>query len=455
MRTFLSFALLLCPIFCFAQHTNPAPPPPADQVTRDKAKAAKGDTAAMFHLGMYYSYGQGMPQDFNKAKIWLQKAADKGHVNSMLELGAIYAAGKGGKKDPVKAMALFRKAAKKGDAEAMYDIGMMYEEGNGVKKDMAEALKNYKDAAEKGSLEAMNAVALCYVKGIGTTRDVQVARQWLEKAADKGDIAATVDIAFFYRSPDLGNDCKKAVTWFMKAKEMGDTASLTAVGEMVMEGKCKDLELKTVTAWIKKYADEGEGDACFFMAAFYIEGIGVEHNYSKAMTLLMRAGEELIKRHAKENEAIDELFSLYDSGKLSAEDMTTLLKWLEEAADKTNDGDLMAGIGYIYTNKENATKKDYTKAMAWSTKSADKGNPTGFYNIGYLYANGLGVMKDDKKGFEWIMKAAVKGDRVAMQTISEFYENGQGVPHNHEQALEWKAKAKAGLKEDAQKGMKE
>ncbi len=453
MRYIISFAILLCPVFCFAQQKKPAPP--SDQVTRDKAKAAKGDTAAMFHMGMYYSYGQGLPQDFTKAKVWLQKAADKGHVNSMLELGAIYAAGKGGKKEPVKAMTLFRKAAKKGDAEAMYDIGMMYEEGNGVTKDMAEALKNYKEAAEKGHLEAMNAVALCYVKGIGVTRDVQVARQWLEKAAEKGDIAATVDIAFFYRSPDLGNDCKKAVSWFMKAKEMGDTSALGAVGEIAMENKCTDLDLKMVAQWVRKYADAGDGDACYLLAGFYTEGVGVEHNYTKAMNLLMKDGEILINKHAKENEAIEELFSLYDSGKLSAEEMTTLLKWLEEAADKTNDGDLMAGIGYIYTNKENATKKDYTKAMAWSAKSADKGNPTGFYNIGYLYANGLGVMKDDKKGFEWVMKAAAKGDRVAMQTISEFYEKGLGVPHNHQAAVEWKAKAKAGLKEDEQKGMKE
>jgi len=320
---------------------------------------------------------------------------------------------------------------------------------------MAEALKNYKDAAEHGSLEAMNTVALCYVKGNGVARDVQVARQWLEKAAEKGDIAATVDIAFFYRSPELGNDCKKAVAWFMKAKEMGDTAALIGVGEIAMEGKCKELELKMVAEWVRKYADEGDADACFFMAGFYVEGIGVEHNYSKAVNLLMKAGDVLIKKHVKEKEAIDELFSLYESGKLSADDMTSLLKWLEEAADKMNDGDLMAGIGYIYTNKENATKKDYTKAMTWSMKSADKGNPTGFYNIGYLYANGLGVMKDDKKGFEWVMKAAVKGDRVAMQTIGDFYEKGLGVPHNHEQAVEWKAKAKAGMKEDERKGMKE
>jgi hypothetical protein len=439
-------ALLFCSLFCSAQQTNSAPPPEATQIAHDKARAAKGDTAAMFHMALYYCYGQGMPQDFVKAKTWLQKAADKGHTPSMVQLGIMNMAGKGGKKDPVKALAFFRKAAKKGDGVAMNEIGMMYEEGDGVKKDMVEAVKNFQGAAEKGITEAMSSLAMCYIKGNGVTKDPVTASKWLQKAAEGGDMMAANDLAFFYRSPDLGNDCKKAMEWYMKARDLGDTGSLPAVGEIAMEGKCKDAEYKAVAQWMKKYADQGDGDACFFMAGFYAEAVGVEHDYVKAMNLLMTDADQLIKNHAKENDAIDELFDMYDSGNLSPSDMETLLKWLEQTADKTNDAGMMAGIGFIYTNKENATKRDYTKAMTWAMRSADKGNPTGCFNVGYLYANGLGVMQDDKKGFEWIMKAAEKGDKVAMRTIGDFYENGQGVARSHTKALEWKAKAKVGEK---------
>ena len=87
--------------------------------------------------------------------------------------------------------------------------------------------------------------------------------------------------------------------------------------------------------------------------------------------------------------------------------------------------------------------------MKWSTRSADKGNPTGYYNVGYLYANGLGVKKDEAKGFEWIMKAAEKGDRVA---IGDFYEKGKGVAPDPNKAAEWHAKAKAGEKESEPRG---
>ncbi len=450
MKYIIIFALVFCNVFCYAQPSKTAPAPDAAEIAHDKARAAKGDTAAMFHMGLYYCYGQGMPEDFVKAKVWLQKAADKGHTGAMVQLGMINLAGKGGKKDPVKALALFTKAAKKGNSIAMNEIGMMYEEGNGVKKDMAEAMKNYQAAAEKGSTEAMNSLALCYAKGNGVPKDVLAASRWLQKAAETGDPFAAADLAVFYRTPELGNDCKKAMEWYMKARDLGDTGSLPAVGEIAMEGKCKDVDMKPIADWMKKYADQDDVDACFFLAGFYTEAVGVEHNYPKAMNLLMKSADILIKHNIKENEAIDELFDLYGSGNLQSNDMETLLKWLEDAADKVNDAGMMAGIGFIYTNKENATKRDYTKAMTWSMRSADKGNPTGYYNVGYLYANGLGVLQDDKKGFEWIMKAAAKGDRVAMRTIADFYENGQGVARNHAKAVEWKAKAKEGEKpEDA------
>ena len=437
MKYIITLSLLICGLVCNAQDA-----PPAAQIAHDKARAAKGDTAAMYHLGMYYAYGAGVPQDYTKSRLWLQKAADKGHTRAMLHLGMMYEEGSGTKKDPAKALALFRKGAKKGDADAMYELGVMAAEGMGVKKDMAEAVKNFRMAADKGNTDAMNSLALCYAKGNGVAKDVPAALQWLQKAADKGDVAAMNDLGFFYNSPELGNNCIKALDWYMKARDMGDSASLSAAGEICMEGKCKDADYKKIAQWMKKYADEGDGEACFFMAAFYIENIGVEHNYTKAMNLLIKDAEILISSHAKENEAVDELFSLYDSGNLGAADQDKILKWLETTADKTNDDGMMAGIGYIYTNKERATREDYATAMKWSMRSADKGNPTGEYNVGYLYANGLGVHMDEAKGFEWLLKAAEKGDDVAMRTVADFYDKGKGVAPNHTKAMEWRAKAK-------------
>lgn len=59
-------------------------------------------------------------QDFQKARIWLERAADKGFVNANVKLGVIYYNGDGVRSDMEKSKAYFQKAAASGDEEALY-----------------------------------------------------------------------------------------------------------------------------------------------------------------------------------------------------------------------------------------------------------------------------------------------------------------------------------------------
>ena len=45
--------------------------------------ADKGDTTAMFNLGLLYENGLGVAQDYAMAREWYEKAADKGHAKAM------------------------------------------------------------------------------------------------------------------------------------------------------------------------------------------------------------------------------------------------------------------------------------------------------------------------------------------------------------------------------------
>ena len=46
-------------------------------------KAAEaGDTNAMFNLGLLYDNGQGVAQDYGKAREWYQKAAEAGNTDA-------------------------------------------------------------------------------------------------------------------------------------------------------------------------------------------------------------------------------------------------------------------------------------------------------------------------------------------------------------------------------------
>jgi TPR repeat protein len=47
-------------------------------------------TKTMYDLGLMYENGDGVAQDYGKAREWFQKAADKGNKWAMYELGWLY-----------------------------------------------------------------------------------------------------------------------------------------------------------------------------------------------------------------------------------------------------------------------------------------------------------------------------------------------------------------------------
>jgi TPR repeat protein len=108
----------------------------------------------MSNLGVIYYHGQGVAQDYSKAREWYEKAADKGDADAMSNLGVIYYHGQGVAQDYAKAREWFEKAADKGDADAMSNIGMIYQTGLGVTQDYAKAREWYEKAADKGEASA-------------------------------------------------------------------------------------------------------------------------------------------------------------------------------------------------------------------------------------------------------------------------------------------------------------
>lgn len=93
------------------------------------AAAAQGHAAAQFNLVIMYYAGSGVPRDFDKALMWLEKAAKQGHSPALYSIGDMYATGEGVGRDDKKAFRWFQKAADQGSARAQYRLGLMYDHG--------------------------------------------------------------------------------------------------------------------------------------------------------------------------------------------------------------------------------------------------------------------------------------------------------------------------------------
>jgi TPR repeat protein len=167
-----------------------------DSETKDRVVALfqvgaeHGNPAFMNKLGDAYYSGEGVPQDYAKAREWYEKAAAKGHDGAMVDLGLLYENGQGVPQDYAKAREWYEKAAAKDNAVAMNVIGTFYELGRGVPQDYAKAHELYEKAAAQGAClsaqeefarlrgtaadacrppdtDAMNNLGLQYVSGRG------------------------------------------------------------------------------------------------------------------------------------------------------------------------------------------------------------------------------------------------------------------------------------------------
>jgi TPR repeat protein len=74
-------------------------------------QAAQGDAEAQLKLGDRYKNGEGVPQDYTKARQWFEKSAAQGNAIAQVWLGMLYEDGQGVPQDYVQAYMWFNLAA--------------------------------------------------------------------------------------------------------------------------------------------------------------------------------------------------------------------------------------------------------------------------------------------------------------------------------------------------------
>jgi uncharacterized protein len=74
-------------------------------------------------------------------------------------------------------------------------------------------------------------------------------------------------------------------------------------------------------------------------------------------------------------------------------------------------------------------KGDYTTALQILRPRAEQGNAKAQYNLGAMYANGLGVPQDYATTVSWYRRAAEQGLVEAQCKLGVMYAKGQGVLH--------------------------
>jgi serine/threonine protein kinase/TPR repeat protein len=193
------------------------------------AAAARGRAPAMAEVGLRYSNGAGVPQDFVKAAQWFDQALEAGDVSAGTLLAECYLYGKGVNKNEAKAIGLLQHAAAAHDPRAMDQLGTCYHKGIGVAVDDREAFRYYAAAAKLGNLDSEGNLGVLYLTSnetdLGKNQTARTAKavELFRNGAKEGNAFC---MFLYARCFELGTGVEtslsEATNWYRRAAEAGN-----------------------------------------------------------------------------------------------------------------------------------------------------------------------------------------------------------------------------------------
>ncbi len=261
-------------------------------------KLAKSTNNADIHymLANLYAKGIGTGKSLAQAASWYRQAAIKNHPYAQTHLGKIFLVS-GPLQNFQKARHWLQKAANNDNAEAQYYLGNILFYGLGTRFQPSSARKWYKKSAKQKFVPAYYQLGLSYELGMGALKRTNKAKRWYQKAEQASYPLAstalqrirekqnkTLSQLGFPKEPNLVQD----ILW---ANE-GDISAQYRLGLAYKQGSGLKKNYSTAKNWLEKAAMAGNKNAQYELALMYENGNGVEKNIFEAMIWLSFAAYE-------------------------------------------------------------------------------------------------------------------------------------------------------------------
>ena len=271
------------------------------------------------------------------------------------------------------------------------------------KGEETEALECIKVMAEEGSRHAQHLLGSFHAEGRLVPEDLGEAIRWYLKSAEQGLTSSALALGWIFLTKDSHLDVDLGLYWLNQAAEEGDAQAANILGEMHYSGvgSMKPDYPKAVIHF-EKGAALGDSVSKQRLAWMYSEGLGVEADPEKALTLNMESAVEG-NPIAACNAGI-----AFERGQGTEVDITKAMDYYRFAADC---GVMIAqhNLGALLANGS-VGEPDFKEAMHWYLKAASLGSPMSRYNIGTMYEKGQGVEKSAPIALAFFMTGAQIGD---------------------------------------------
>lgn len=239
-----------------------------------RQSAVDGNVAAMLQLGLLYSGGKFIRQNYNESFRWFSAAAAAGNSEAELQLGGSYHYGLGTTPDFEKAANCYRRSSEQTNFVAMKSYGYLLMNGLGCTKDL-EAAKYWltRSAKEGGNRRAMNNLGALYSLNFPDTNSLAQAFQWFKQGADLDDAMACWQLAGFYYRGWGGTETNFASYryWILKAATLGATDAQYNMAVAYRVGDGVPADITTALVWCERAAAKNHPRALYDLALHYLE----------------------------------------------------------------------------------------------------------------------------------------------------------------------------------------
>ncbi len=288
--------------------------------------------------------------------------------------------------------------------------------------------------AERGDAKAQFMLGLRCTSGRGITKDEVEAGKWYRKAAEQGYVFAQLCIGIsFAEGRGVIKDYVEAVKWFRKAAAQGNARAQFELARCYAQGRGVEKDKVEVARWFRKAAEQGDEHAQYELGCCYTLGVGLTKDLAEAEKWYRKAADQGFAKA---------YISLGDYYFLGGRDYVEAERWYRKAAEQSElNAHAQMNLGFMYADGLGVTK-DEVEAVKWLRKAADQGEVDAQLNLGGIYsAGGKGVPKDCVEAIKWYRKAADQGLHAAQNNLGYMYSRGEGVPKDYVEAVKWFRKA--------------
>ncbi|KPA19792.1 Localization factor PodJL [Shimia sp. SK013] len=258
-----------------------------DAIAWLRAAAESGDAGFVFDLAKAL---EATGQAEEAAALYLQ-AAESGNTDAAVNLAVLYQHGNGVAQDFARARKLYEWPAESGHARALNNLGLLYVRGDGVTQDYAKAAELFTAAAEQGLKQAMTNLGVLYDNGFGVPQSDETAAMWYRRGGrgiEGGRVAGIYDPRLMVLPEDTQTRAALLPDLLVQA-EAGDPVAQFLAGWLLME----DGNMTAAARWFTKAAEKGHVPSMVNLARLHFLGRGVLQDYVLGqmwVTLAMAGG---------------------------------------------------------------------------------------------------------------------------------------------------------------------